>query len=347
MDSVKLDVESTSSETIHVVLSIWDLTDTYNRHVGVTMVSVLENTSHSVHFHLLYDEERSKVNPKLAERNRSRYHELADKYGVEVDFYHVSVPDSVKKLPFVKVYTEGALLRFYIPDLFKQYEKIIYLDTDIIVRKDIHDLWNKNISQYSLAAVNSKLSKSYIRKYRKVGINPDNYFNSGVLFFNLERIQAENTTANDYFTMLVNNPGFEWPDQDVLNKYYSESVLLLSDDYNKFTGLREKKDYDNMILHFAGRVKPWNLYQGGADKYYWKYLTLTPWGNDVCEIVPFLLEAPNIEKSLNMTPKWLGQMWPKEQLQNIWRLSIQIPLKAFLFDIKYLILHRLLGKNSV
>lgn len=338
---------ASSLETIHIVLSIWDLTDVYNRHASVTMVSILVSTSHPVHFHLLYDEERSKVNPKLAERNKSRYHELVDKYGAEVDFYHVSVPYSVKKLPFVQVYTEGALLRFYIPDLFKQYEKIIYLDTDIIVRRDIHDLWNKNISQYSLAAVNSRLSKSYVRKYQKVGINPDNYFNSGVMLFNLEKILAENTTSNDYFTMLVNNPGFEWPDQDVLNKYYSDSVFLLPEEYNKFTGLRERIEYDNMILHFAGRVKPWSLYQGGADKYYWKYLTMTPWGKDVCEIITSLLGAPNIEHSLNMAPKWLGQMWPREQLQNIWKLSIQIPIRALWFDIKYLILHRLLGKNSV
>ena len=215
------------------------------------------------------------------------------------------------------------------------------------MRRDIHDLWIKNISQYHLSAVNSKLSKSYVRKYRKVGVNPENYFNSGVLLFNFEKIRAENTTANDYFTMLVNNPGFEWPDQDVLNKYYSDSVLILSEDYNLFTGLREKKEYDNVILHFAGRVKPWNLYQGGADKYYWEYLTLSPWGRDVCDIVTSLIEAPNIECSLNMAPKWLGQMWPKEQLQNIWKLSIRIPMKTLWFDIKYLILHRLLGKNSI
>jgi len=87
---------ASSLETIHIVLSIWDLTDVYNRHASVTMVSVLENTSYPVHFHLLYDEERSKVNPKLADTNRSRHYELVDKYGAEVDFYHVSVPDSVK-----------------------------------------------------------------------------------------------------------------------------------------------------------------------------------------------------------------------------------------------------------
>ena len=44
-----------TTESIHVAYSIWDLTDSYNSIAGVALVSLLENTDEHIIIHLLYD----------------------------------------------------------------------------------------------------------------------------------------------------------------------------------------------------------------------------------------------------------------------------------------------------
>lgn len=334
--------------TIHIVLSIWDLADTYNRHASVTMVSILENTKSSVHFHLLYDKQRSEINKELSKINYNKYLELKEKYNTKIDFNNVSVPESVKNLPFVKVYTEGALLRFFIPDLFQEYDKILYLDTDIVVRTDIAALWDIDISEKSVAATRMPLPRSYQRKYQKHNINPSNYFNSGVILFNLEHIrQTSNIKADDFFKHLLSHSDFECPDQDVLNLCFNNSILPLPEKYNFGKQLDRKSEYNDMIIHFKGRVKPWKAYLGGADRYYWHYLLKSPWGKNREEIMEYILEAPSMEISLSRLPLWLSSLWPNKLLPKILEVSLKIPCRVIYYDIRYIVLHRILGRNSI
>ena len=100
-----VDKPEANQETVHVVLSIWDLTDTYNRHASVTMISILENTQRPVCFHLLYDKRESDKDLECAERNRQRYLEIGKKYNSEILFHHVEVPESALKNKLLKIYT--------------------------------------------------------------------------------------------------------------------------------------------------------------------------------------------------------------------------------------------------
>ena len=57
------------------------------------------------------------------------------------------------KLHLRDYYTNTIYYRFFIPALFPQYEKILYLDCDIILNEDISKLYNVNLDENILAAV--------------------------------------------------------------------------------------------------------------------------------------------------------------------------------------------------
>ncbi len=79
-------------------------------------------------------------------------------------------------------------------------EKVIYLDVDMIVRKDISLLWNINLGEKAIAGVPDRfgtVSSSWggITNYKELGIEPDTkYFNSGLLMINCKKwIEADFT----------------------------------------------------------------------------------------------------------------------------------------------------------
>lgn len=333
---------------IHVALAIWDLTDSYNRHASVTMVSLLEHTKSPIVFYLLYDERRSNVNPELAQRNKNRYDEIKRRYNTEIIYSHVAIPDWVKTLPFISVYTEASILRLFLPEILPHIEKIIYLDTDIVVQRDIAELWDINIEDYFVAAVRiSKLPFVRIKKYQKKGIDTDHYFNSGVIVFNLKKIRLAMNLSDEALKCLRTNPDFGWPDQDVLNLLLLPHVLFLNKIWNYPA---QSADIDNkydVILHFAGGIKPWKSYSGEACKYYWKYLLNSPWSDNKMEFMDYILDAPNIDKTLERLPQWIMQHMPKQQISYLWLISIWNPLKVLMYDLRYLILYQMFGRNNI
>lgn len=332
---------------IHIALAIWDLTDSYNRHASVTMVSLLEHTKSPIVFYLLYDERRSNVNPELAQRNKNRYDEIKRRYNTEIIYSHVETSEWMKTVPFISVYTEASILRLFLPELLPDVDKIIYLDTDIVVKRDIAELWDINIEDYFVAAVRiSKLPFVRIKKYQKKGIDTDHYFNSGVIVFNLKKIRLAMNLSDAAMECLRKNPDFGWPDQDILNLLLLPRVLLLDKIWN-YPALSADidKKYD-VILHFAGKIKPWKSYSGEACKYYWEYLLKSPWSDNKEELMGYLFDSPQLDKALDILPQWIVQYCLKQQISYLW-LLIRIPLKVLVYDLRYLIVYQIFGRNNI
>ena len=85
----------------------------------------------------------------------------------------------------------AAYYRFFIEELFPQYDKEIYLDCDLVVTGDISELYNTDVENYFVAAVNDRIVmsndvfKDYVRTV--VGVEPEKYFSSGILVINLKK----------------------------------------------------------------------------------------------------------------------------------------------------------------
>ena len=152
-------------------------------------------------------------------------------------------------------------LRFYIPLLFQYSESHywIYLDCDIVINGDVTSpFYQYNFANYALGAVSDPYVNSLSHSY----INQD-YFNAGVLYLNKNKVQSGNYTSFtcDLFGLaneLKDNVLFG--DQDLLNFYFKDDWLSLSQEYNfqlanmKLYNKREK--VNPAIIHFTGPVKP-------------------------------------------------------------------------------------------
>lgn len=292
-------MQDSPHQYIHISLSPWDLSDDYNRHTGTTIASVLENCSRKVIIHLLYEEKFSQQNPAGAEANIQKYHQLASEYGAEVVFHAVTLPEWVNDSDRKNLqhFTPGTLLRLYLPTLLSDdISKIIYLDCDIVVKTDLANIWDISLEDYSLAACVDAANKSNVRFYSDVhkpfGIDWKKYFNAGFLVMNLEKIRETRALPDIVMDIIYQHPELPYLDQDVLNIVFQNDTYFLSQRYNLPVGMRmtdyrlmkklgiSEGKFDDCILHFNGRKKPWKVYSGAVDEEYWQYFKKTPWGSD-------------------------------------------------------------------
>lgn len=151
-------------------------------------------------------------------------------------------------------YTPYAMIRLFADECELLPDKLIYLDTDVLLAKDVAEFYDIDIEGYDLAGV-----RDY---YGKVFIHP-NYLNSGVMLWNLKRIRENGIFRRA--TELCRKKKMLLMDQSAINKY-SKRKLILPPKYNE----QHKWHEETVIQHFSMRIrwfpyfktekiKPWNI----------------------------------------------------------------------------------------
>ena len=202
----------------------------------------------------------------------------------------------------------AAYYRLLIPNLLPECcQKAIYLDCDLIVTRDLGELWDIEIGNNYLLAVQEFLtpyvsSPAGLMNYKELGISLNaKYFNSGVLVINLEKWRANNAVAKAVDYLQQNGKYVRWADTDVLNALVANqwgqldprwnqtaSVHLFSSSQEEWQDcpLSEALSYetykkvlqDPYIIHFSSTGKPWNTSQDEPfKKLFFQYLDLTAW----------------------------------------------------------------------
>lgn len=162
--------------------------------------------------------------------------------------------------------TQEAYYRLLLIDYIPQEVKwILYLDTDIIVKKNLSHLFKISLETEYIAACEDigmkqadEIRKDVFSKLRF--LENDFYFNSGVILFNLELIRKKFTT-DDFLNIIMNKKDMiTYHDQDVLNYIFKNHVKKISESYNcriyvysKET--RQKALEDAYLIHYG--PKPW------------------------------------------------------------------------------------------
>ena len=169
-------------------------------------------------------------------------------------------------------YTIAASFRLLLPELLKEYDKVIYLDCDIIVRQDLGKLYHQvDLGDNYLAAVFEAALPHQIEYLEQIGCKPGYYFNSGFLLMNLAMMRKDGMTQQLIDALKV--PYLQFPDQDVLNILCQGRVHGLSPVYNSIRTFflpQYKKEFVNRYsekewglvqqsgtIHYTGG-KPWN-----------------------------------------------------------------------------------------
>jgi lipopolysaccharide biosynthesis glycosyltransferase len=176
-------------------------------------------------------------------------------------------------------------LRVFSPYVVDQnLDKLIYLDVDTLVQDDISKLWNIDLGDHTVAAVQDvggtfDCEWGGVANYKELGFAPDTkYFNSGLLVINPKKWRAEDI-SNQVITALSTHKKYvQLADQYGLNVVLGNKWLQLDDKWNWFAF----KENDNPhIVHFLD-IKPifksYNSQEVYREEFY-RYLSLTPWKN--------------------------------------------------------------------
>ena len=260
---------------------------------GVVVTSIGINvTSDDVTIHLVHN--------SLKPRTVKRLQKIADKYKVELDFKQIDT-DILKDCYFDKSKHYGDIMMFarlllssVLPDL----DKIIYLDCDIVVLKDLQSLWNLDISDVAVAMAPDFTLKDK-STLNRLGMTSGYYLNSGVILMNLDYWRKHDVQNRVISYILEKGDKLIYNDQDALNSILQNEHEELHIKYNfsyyyfhRLIGVLYKEKIheiiearDNpVIFHYFGPLKPWSLgcYIPGKELFV-KYQKLSGWSYKIIQ----------------------------------------------------------------
>jgi lipopolysaccharide biosynthesis glycosyltransferase len=207
---------------------------------------------------------------------------------MSIDFVDVSSKiNSIRQemhLTLRDYYTLTIFFRLFIPTLFPNLDKAIYIDSDIVVLGDLTDLYDTDLKNNLLGVVvdqvvsNIDPFKYYTSKH--LGVNADEYFNSGVLCMNLSALR--DFKLEDKFVSIIKNHTLETvaPDQDYLNYLCKGRVKYLSAGWDKMSITdTDMPIKDVKLIHYNMYNKPWLYSDVPYEKFFWQYAKSTPFGD--------------------------------------------------------------------
>lgn len=249
--------------------------DNYIPFLAVTIKSLIANSSKENNYALkiLYT--------KIGEENQKKIKKY-EQENISIEF--MDVTEHVEKI-MSKLYTRDyfsmtTYFRLFIPDLYPQYDKAIYIDSDTVLKADIAEMYNIDIENYLIGAVQDGAVASieplhaYVEKV--VGVaDYHNYFNAGVIIMNLKELRQHK--FQEKFLYLLETVKFSVAqDQDYLNRICKGRVKIIDSGWDAMPmePLR-MSDEDLKIIHFNLGAKPWHHDNVLYDQYFWKYAEQT------------------------------------------------------------------------
>lgn len=236
----------------------------YITHVSMKTIMLNQNKDTFINFYILVSnlkKEQEIVINKISEEHENCKIQFFD---MKDDFKELHLPN--------KIWSTANFYRLRLPDLLKDVKKIIYLDTDTLIYKDLSKLYNYNIEgKYFIGMLEFKGEK-FIKRYK---IN--NFINTGVMLCNLEEIKKGNIANKIINYIKKNNNNLEFPvndptnlmshkkngyfrPEDVIIGFCTENDLYNYYRRNKFNVNKEtifKAFKHPYVYHYIMIIKPW------------------------------------------------------------------------------------------
>lgn len=217
---------------------------------------------------------------------------------VRHDFSRAAYAEKFSQISQSTHVSPAALIKFDLPDIFKNIDKLLYLDSDVIVQKSIGSLFEYDVSEQYVAA--SFEFWHYLHEVYAFGTVslPEFYFNSGVMLLNLKKMREdaipqklwqakfgqfndrrkkEKMMDQDAFNAVCSEKCLHLPIRYNCNCYFTKGIdiaqvnAVYGTSYHSCTELKE----DSVVIHYVGKAdKPWKFIQGNCvsdwDYYYEK-----------------------------------------------------------------------------
>ena len=228
---------------------------------------------------------------------------------VGIGFLDVDAALGDIELPHHGHFRPETYYRLLAPQLLPNVDKAIYLDSDLIVEKDIAGLFDVDVTGYPLAATRDADTIGQIEGYdatvgpylkNELGMrDPHDYFQAGVLLMNLAELRR--TVSPEEFLALSTQRMWRWLDQDVLNRVVNGNYVRVHMRWNylmDWQHLRrthivsnapadvraeyEEAAADPAIIHFAGPDnRPWLYPDADRADNFWRYAMHSPYLDEI------------------------------------------------------------------
>lgn len=234
--------------------------DNYCKFLSVTLDSIIKNSNKENTYNVYV------LNSGLSDKHKMLLNSQADAYK-NFNIFYEDMNEKLQKfkgLLFTRdFYNQTIYYRLFIPSLFPNIDKALYLDSDIILLDDVAKLYNTELGDTMLGVIideavqNTQIFKDYVEQ--ALDVKNTSYFNSGVMVMNLKKLREVN--FEDQFFNLSKQYSFKVaPDQDVLNILCEDKTTIIDNSWNKMP-IKDsyyQNEYPHLV-HFNMMFKPWQF----------------------------------------------------------------------------------------
>ena len=244
--------------------------DNFVKYTIVSLHSMQKNASkdYKYHVHVLHTGISDEMKSRVLEMQNSNFEISFD----DVTEYLTSISD---KLPIRDYYSKTTYYRLFIAEMFPEYDKAIYIDSDTIVQGDISELYRINIDDayvgacHEQAMLQEDVYGTYVEKV--VGVPRYNFFNAGMLVINCDRFRIR--FVLDKFIEYLHMYNFVvTQDEDYLNLICKDHVYWLDQRWNtEIFGELQYPIEQAKIIHYIMTNKPWHYSDCPYADIFWSY----------------------------------------------------------------------------
>ena len=201
--------------------------------------------------------------------------------------------------------------RIFIPFLMSSYNKVLYLDSDVIINHNPNEIFKINSNGKAILAIKDTMVHLFhLKKYEErldytkniMGIKDEKkYFNSGVMLFNIKNIDIKQ--YYNKLSKIFEKKDLYYPDQDILNSIFQDNVKFLNAKWNLCCGEfvynktfmntiseEARLEYESAldspyIIHYTSPIKPWTFNIETLFEIFWQYARKTPFYEEILYVM--------------------------------------------------------------
>lgn len=248
--------------------------NSYGRHLGATLLSVLKNSKVDWNINIIYE--------NLSFETKNKLNEMIKFYNSKINYIEID-KEILKKFKVGAGTHLSSIVfaRLFIPELLKKERRAIYLDCDIVILKPLEILYDMDLKDKSIGVIldGQKDQKSSLSR---LNLSLDRtYFNAGVMVMDLKKLRENGKFLKTIDYCLNPDRKLQLNEQDALNIIFENDYMINDLTWNYTHGNSEENSHEESeigIVHFTGDIKPWDCRSYSPYKQlYWKYLNETPW----------------------------------------------------------------------
>lgn len=277
--------ESGTLQASEPVAVFYSSDETYAPYLAVSLQSLIENSDPERRYRVVIMERGMSAASQHALKGLATTH-------VSVEIVHINdrlndLVNSDDNLLRDDYKTTTLYFRLFIPELFPDLDRAVYLDADTVVPDDIAKLYDTDLKGNLIGGCHdvfmdsSQALTDYVQNTQ--GYPVATYINSGVLLMDLAGLREEKFM--DRFLKVLNTYHVELAavDQDYINFMLHARRLMLDQRWNTMMTNGDSGIDRPGIIHYNLFNKPWHYPDADNADYFWKYAPETPYYHQILD----------------------------------------------------------------